>query len=117
MIKVFKVCEKDEWEEVKDKDFFQGSKSDQRDGFIHLSTSEQLKGTLEKYFKLKSHLYLLEVNINNLKIIWEVSRNEQLFPHLYQPLPLNSVTRVYRIFLDTEGNHIIPEHLLNDLST
>ena len=59
MIIVFKVCEKDEWEEVKDRDFFKGSKNDQSDGFIHISTSEQLKGTLEKYFKLKSYLYLL----------------------------------------------------------
>ena len=115
MIKVFKVCEKDEWKEAKNKDFFEGSKIDQSDGFIHLSTSEQLKGTLEKYFKLKSRLYLLEVNIENLEIVWEKSRNEQLFPHLYQPLPLSSVINIYRIFLNTNGNHIIPDQVFNEM--
>ena len=115
MIKVFKVCEKDEWEEAKDRDFFKGSKNDQSDGFIHLSTSEQLKGTLEKYFKLKSYLYLLELNANDLEIVWEESRNKQLFPHLYQPLPLTTVVKVYRIFLDIEGNHRIPKQVFNDL--
>ena len=114
MSKVFKVCEKEEWEKVKNQDFFKGSNRDHRDGFIHLSTSEQLKGTLEKYFKSKTQLYLLEVNPDNLELLWEVSRNGQLFPHLYQPLPLNSVMRVYKISMDTEGNHVIPEHALND---
>ena len=35
MIKVFKVCEKDEWEEVKDREFFKGSKNDQSDVHKH----------------------------------------------------------------------------------
>ena len=114
MNKVFKFCEKDEWENVKHDDFFEGSKIDKNDGFIHFSTSEQLKGTLEKYFKSKSQLYLLEVNTDNLDLVWEVSRNKQLFPHLYEPLPLNAVAKIYKIFLDTKGNHIIPEQVFHD---
>ena len=109
MSKVFKVCQEDEWENVKQNDFFEGSKIDKHDGFIHFSTSEQLEGTLEKYFKSKSPLYLLEVNTNKLDLVWEVSRDKQLFPHLYAPLPLSAVAKVYKIFLDTQGNHIVPE--------
>ena len=114
MSKVFKVCEMDEWEEAKDKDLFKGSKSDQCDGFIHLSTSAQLKGTLEKYFKSKSQLYLLEVKTDDLELVWEISRNDEIFPHLYKPLPLNAITKVYRILMDTKGNHIIPAQVFND---
>ena len=113
MIKVFKVCEEDDWENTKSNDFFAGSKTDQSDGFIHLSTSEQLKETLEKHFKLKGPLYLLEIETKDLEIVWEISRNNQLFPHLYEPLPLSTVTKVYRIFIDAEGGHIIPQHILN----
>ncbi len=109
MSKIFKVCEKDEWENVKQNDFFEGSEIDKSDGFIHFSTSEQLKETLEKYFKSKGPLYLLEINTDDLDIVWEVTRNEQQFPHLYKPLPLSAVAKVYKIFLDTERNHIIPE--------
>ena len=68
--KVFKVCEEDEWEWVKNDDFFFGSEIDQIDGFIHFSTSEQLKETLEKHFKSKSPLYLLEVEIDDLEIFF-----------------------------------------------
>ena len=114
MGKVFKVCNKDEWECVKNDDFFEGSKNDQRDGFIHFSTSEQLEETLEKYFKSKSPLYLLEVKTDDVELVWEKSRNNQLFPHLYSPLPLNMVSQVYRIFIDDEGKHIIPEQVLNN---
>ena len=114
MSKVFKVCEKDEWETVRHNDFFGGSKIDKSDGFIHFSTSEQLKETLEKYFKSKAQLYLVEVNTDNLNFVWEVSRNKQPFPHLYEPLPLSAVENVYKIFMDTEGNHIIPEQVFHD---
>ena len=114
MGKVYKVCEEGEWEGAKNNEFFAGSKSDLRDGFIHFSTSEQLKETLEKHFKLKSPLYLLEVETDDLEIEWEISRNNQLFPHLYEPLPLSTVTNIYRIIVDAKGTHIIPETVYND---
>ena len=114
MSKIFKVCEEDDWESIKNEDFFLGSKTDRNDGFIHFSTLEQLEETLEKYFKSKSPLYLLEVKTDDVELVWEISRDNQLFPHLYSPLPLNMVTRVYRILMNCEGKHIIPEHLLNN---
>ena len=113
MSKVFKVCEQDDWESTKNEDFFLGSKTDRNDGFIHFSTSEQLEETLEKYFKSKSSLYLLEVKTDDVELVWEISRNDQLFPHLYGPLPLNMVSQVYRISVDDEGKHIIPKQVLN----
>ena len=114
MSKVFKVCEEDDWESTKNEDLFLGSQADRRDGFIHFSTSEQLEETLEKYFKSKSPLYLLEVKTEDVELVWEIGRNNQLFPHLYSPLPLDMVSRVYRIFIDDEGKHIIPEQVLNN---
>ena len=114
MGKVFKVCEEDEWNTMKNNNFFEGSKSDQCDGFIHFSTSEQLKETLEKHFKSKAELYLLEVKTNDLNLVWEASRNKQLFPHLYQPLPLSAINKIYKIFLDTNGNYIIPKQVFDD---
>ena len=114
MSKVFKVCEEDDWESTKNEHFFVGSKADRSDGFIHFSTSEQLKETLEKHFKSKSPLYLLEVETDDLELVWEISRNNQLFPHLYEPLPLSTVTNIYRIFIDAEGEHIIPEAVFYD---
>ena len=59
MNKVFKICEKVEWESIKTDDFFEGSKMDQSDGFIHFSTSLQLKGTLEKHFTSRSVIRII----------------------------------------------------------
>ena len=112
MGKVFKVCEEDDWTSTKNEELFFGSQADRRDGFIHFSTSEQLEETLEKYFKSKSPLYLLEVKTEDVELVWEISRNNQLFPHLYSPLQLNMVSQVYRILIDDEGKHIIPEQVL-----
>ena len=114
MGKVFKICEKVEWESIKNNVFFQGSKVDQSDGFIHLSTSDQLIGTLKKHFASISQLYLLEVTTDNLDLVWEVSRNNELFPHLYEPLPLGAIARVFKICMDTEGNHIIPKQVFDN---
>ena len=113
MGKVFKVCEEEDWETTKNNEFFAGSKNDLSDGFIHFSTPEQLKETLEKHFKSKSPLYLLEVETDDLELVWEISRNNKLFPHLYEPLPLSMVTKVYRILINADGKHIIPKHILN----
>ena len=57
---------------------------------------------------------MLEVNTDDLYIIWEDSRNKKLFPHLYEPLPVSAVAKVYKIFLDNKGNHIIPKQAFYD---
>ena len=38
---------------MKDQNFFEGSKTDKNDGFIHFSTSKQLKGPLKNISKFK----------------------------------------------------------------
>ena len=55
MNKVFKICEKVEWESIKNNDFFEGSKIDQSDGFIHFSTSVQLKERSKNILRQKAN--------------------------------------------------------------
>ena len=47
---VYKVCSKDEWDHANLKKFYAGSEIDNEDGFIHLSTKEQLSETVTKHF-------------------------------------------------------------------
>ncbi|MDG1859923.1 MAG: DUF952 domain-containing protein [Emcibacteraceae bacterium] len=93
---IYKICSHDEWDNAKKCGIYQGSKDDQRDGFIHFSTKEQVDGTLKKHFKGKNNLLLLEIAVdrlpaNNLK--WEVSRNGESFPHLYDDVNLEAVIK------------------------
>ncbi len=75
---------------------FEGSQDDLRDGYIHLSTTEQTAGTLAKHFTAESNLFLLECNLDHIKndLFWERSRDNSLFPHLYRALMLDDILAV-----------------------
>ncbi|MEM7694523.1 MAG: DUF952 domain-containing protein [Pseudomonadota bacterium] len=67
---------------------FTGSPDDLADGFIHLSTSQQLVKTLEKHFMAEKALCALLCYPRKLEgaLRWETSRGGALFPHLYRSL-------------------------------
>ena len=68
---------------------------DQRSGYIHLSRKDQLRKTIDIYFKEKK-IVILKIDTKKLKkqIVWEISRGGEKFPHLYDNLNLESVVRV-----------------------
>ena len=72
---------------------FAGAPVDLADGFIHLSTAEQLAGTIAKHFAGQSKLFIATIDLATLApaIRWEPSRGDQLFPHIYGTLPLSAV--------------------------
>jgi uncharacterized protein (DUF952 family) len=67
---------------------------DIEDGYIHLSTAEQVAETAAKHFAGLSDLVLAEVDLEVLgdTVHWEPSRGGQLFPHVYGTIPLDAVT-------------------------
>ncbi|RMD47479.1 MAG: DUF952 domain-containing protein [Alphaproteobacteria bacterium] len=67
---------------------FAGSADDLRDGFVHLSTREQLPGTLSRHFAGEDGLWLAALATAALgaPLRWEPSRGGALFPHLYRPI-------------------------------
>lgn len=69
-----------------------GAPVDLADGYIHLSTLDQLEATLAKHFAGQNDLWLVEVDLEALgdAIRWEPARGGALFPHLYAPLPLSA---------------------------
>lgn len=61
---------------------FAGAPVDLADGYIHLSTADQLAETIEKHFAGQDDLQLAAVDLAALgeKIRWEPSRGGALFP-------------------------------------
>jgi uncharacterized protein (DUF952 family) len=90
---------------------FAGSSDDVRDGFIHLSAPRQLAGTLAKHFRGQSDLVLITFEEEALgeALKWEPSRDGALFPHLYDPLPVDAAREVRALKLDDSGVPIVPE--------
>ncbi len=99
MTRVFKILTRQQLAEAQSAGSFNGSPDDLRDGFIHLSTAEQVAGTLQKHFAGRNDMLLAEIDIAPLfdSIKWELSRNNQLFPHLYAPLPLTAISDVREV--------------------
>ena len=108
---IYKICDVDLWEKAKAEGHFIGAEIDFRDGFIHFSTIEQLDETLRLHFEGVENLLLLTIDGCRLNLKWEPARNGNLFPHLYDILPLSAVLASNRLLLDRDGRHILPSHL------
>ena len=89
---------------------FIGAPVDCRDGFIHFSTSAQLRETAARHFSGQHGLVLLAVTEEALgpALRYEPSRGGALFPHLYGPLPLAAVRWAKPLPLDAQGRHVFP---------
>ena len=91
---VYRVLDLEEWLNFKKKKVFIGNDLDQRSGYIHLSQKDQLRKTIDIYFK-KKKIVILKIRTKNLKqkLLWETSREGEKFPHLYDKLSLESVVK------------------------
>jgi uncharacterized protein (DUF952 family) len=67
-----------------------------REGFIHCCDESQLEGVRERYFKGKTGLVLLHLAEEKLKaeLKWEISTNQEKFPHLYGGINREAILRV-----------------------
>jgi uncharacterized protein (DUF952 family) len=93
---VYRLLLSAEWQEMRADRQFSGNVVDKRDGYIHLSTREQVAGTIAAHFaNVASELVILEIDTAALgdKLRWEKSRGGALFPHLYGVLAVGAVTR------------------------
>ena len=89
---------------------FAGAPVDLADGYIHLSTEEQLPETLAKHFGGQSDLHLAAVDLAMLgdAVRWEPSRGGQLFPHIYATLPRTAVI-AHRPVTYGDGALVLPK--------
>ncbi|KAA0970922.1 DUF952 domain-containing protein [Aureimonas fodinaquatilis] len=110
---IYKIVPAALWLQAEAAGQFDGSPVDVQDGFIHFSTSQQLRETAEKHFQGQSDLLLVAVDPRMLgeKLQWEPSRGGALFPHLYGPLHLGAVIFASDLPMTPDGRHIIPESI------
>jgi uncharacterized protein (DUF952 family) len=111
--RLYKVASRTAWEEACRTGAFSGSPDDERDGYIHLSHLQQLQGTFARHFKGQTDLVLVALESSELgaALKWEPSRNGELFPHLYAPLPTRAARAVYSLHNDADGVPLLPAEL------
>lgn len=89
---------------------FDGAPVDLTDGFVHLSTAEQLTETVDRHFAGQTDLHVVAVDLESFgdALRWEPSRGGQSFPHLYGPLLLETVVAYGPLERDGNGGVRLP---------
>lgn len=89
----YKVLTGEQFATLQETAHFEGAPIDLADGYIHMSTAEQVTETVDKHFAGEDGLYVATIDLAGLgdAVKWEPSRGGALFPHLYAPLPLTAV--------------------------
>ena len=129
---VYKITPRAVYEaEMKGHASYAGSAMDQRDGFVHLSQAHQVLGTLGRFYAGQfAELVVLKISVASLdaecgagveaegklpalRYEFGVPRPEgadhdQLFPHLFAPLPMAAVVSVIEVAEGEGGAHVLP---------
>jgi uncharacterized protein (DUF952 family) len=108
---IFKILTQEQWRQAKAEGVFRGAPIDLKDGYIHFSTAEQVRGTADRHFAGMDDLVLAAVDAGKLgvKLVYEVSRGDALFPHLYEVLDLAAVKWVKPMPLGKDRRHELPD--------
>ena len=93
------------WETFANKDYYESETlSDEK--FIHLSTLEQVNGTLANYFKGVNRIFLVHIDASKLtsNLVFEDLFDIGIaFPHLYGRLNKEAVMQVQELLADADG--------------
>jgi uncharacterized protein (DUF952 family) len=108
---VYKVATRDEFEASVAAGKFTGAPIDLKDGYIHLSTANQLAETLRLYFAGQSDLVVFAVGSGKLgaALRWEPSRGGALFPHHYGELLMSQLAQSATISVAADGTVALPD--------
>jgi uncharacterized protein (DUF952 family) len=107
---IFKIVHANEWRAAEAQSVYRGSAKDKTDGFLHFSTTEQLAGTLTRYYAGANDLILVAVDERALggALKFEPSTAGALYPHLYGDLPVSAVKWSRPITRDEQDKIVLP---------
>jgi uncharacterized protein (DUF952 family) len=93
---IFHLAEPADWEAIANGEYQPSAFA--REGFIHLSSAEQLVGTFNRYYSGRTDLIRLTIDEAHPAVasalVWESLIGGPLFPHLYARLPTAAVLTV-----------------------
>ncbi|MGB8700136.1 MAG: DUF952 domain-containing protein [Thermosynechococcaceae cyanobacterium] len=93
---LFHITEETTWQAAQNQGVYRAA-SLATEGFIHLSESGQVKWVGNQFYRGQSGLVLLEIDADLLQseLRYDCVPGHGTFPHLYGPLNLDAVVRVW----------------------
>ena len=90
-----------------------------KEGFIHCSYSHQLLTVAHRFYKGQDGLVILMIEpstISSSLVEENLEGGTELYPHVYCPLPINSVIKAIAFPCDAEGSFSLPEELASGIN-
>jgi len=96
---IYHITTLKEWEATKLKNEYKPANYEQ-DGFIHCSVEKQITGVLDRFYKGQTGLVKLKIEKVKVQrpVLFELAEDlDELFPHIYGALNIDSVVEVIAI--------------------
>jgi uncharacterized protein (DUF952 family) len=93
---IYHVTTQKEWEQAKINGEYKPAGYD-KEGFIHCSIDRQVEGVLDRFYKGQTGLIKLKIEKAKVSrpVLFELAVDlDELFPHIYGPLNLDSVVEI-----------------------
>ena len=115
---IYHLTSRQAWREAQQRGEYR-AESLESEGFIHCSTQSQLLPVAEKFYKGQQGIVLLAIDTALLtsELRWEPPSGGtpppgvpegDLFPHIYGPINLDAVVRVYDLEAHPDGSYRLP---------
>jgi len=101
---LYHILSSNDWSEESTEDYL--PQSFDEEGFIHLSTKQQLLDTANRHFRLERSLRVLEVNpkgLENNLVFEQICEAIEAYPHLYQSLPQTNIVQCFELENSPQG--------------
>ena len=99
---ICRIITADLWNQViEEREWVPLNELDKKDGFVHLSTVDQVLETLNRYFAVEQNPLILILDRARLekKLRWEIvpHRDHKSFPHLYRQIHFDDITGIWEV--------------------
>ena len=106
---LFHITEQISWETAQGEGIYRAASLD-TEGFIHLSTAEQVIETANRFYRSQSGLVLLGISEDLLRasLRYDNVLDHGRFPHLYGPLNLDAVVQTWSFEPEDDDSFAMP---------
>jgi uncharacterized protein (DUF952 family) len=116
---IYHITSRSAWNQARQRGDYR-AESLETEGFIHCSTEEQVVPVAENFYSGQSDLYLLMIEpaLLSSDLRWEPPaggtpppgvREGDLFPHVYGPINLDAVVKVFDLEANPDGQFGFPQ--------
>ena len=112
---ILHITQRQLWETAKNLGTYRSNTLDS-EGFIHCSTTAQVLGSANRFFKDQTDLVILTIDTSRVKpeIKYEGVEKTNLFPHIYGELNIDAVLQAIDFETDPNGEFTsLPSEIIN----